>query len=176
MRLPILVTGIISLLAILAACAAPAYTTPAPAPAAAPQAAVPQYTIELQNKAGLGDYLTDSSGRTLYYFTKDTNDKSNATPAIVQNWPIFNAGVITVPASLHASDFGTITRDDGTQQTTYKGWPLYYFVKDLGPGDTLGQGVNNVWFVAGPEAQPAPLGAGAQKPMTEVVPKIWTGG
>ncbi|WP_430099136.1 COG4315 family predicted lipoprotein [Peribacillus simplex] len=40
-------------------------------------------------------------------------------------------------------------RDDGQKQTTYKGHPLYYFVKDKQAVDINGQGVNNVWFVLG---------------------------
>jgi predicted lipoprotein with Yx(FWY)xxD motif len=34
-----------------------------------------------------------------------------------------------------------ITRADGSLQTTYKGWPLYYFSKDAGPGDLKGENV-----------------------------------
>jgi predicted lipoprotein with Yx(FWY)xxD motif len=47
-------------------------------------------------------------------------------------------------------DFGAITREDGKRQTTYKGWPLYYYAGDKAPGDVLGQGLGNVWFVANP--------------------------
>ena len=32
--------------------------------------------------------------------------------------------------------------------------PLYYYVNDTKRGDTNGQGVNNAWYVAGPEATP----------------------
>ena len=42
---------------------------------------------------------------------------------------------------------GTITRDDGTTQVTYNGWTLYYFVDDAAPGDALGQGLGDVWFL-----------------------------
>ena len=42
---------------------------------------------------------------------------------------------------------GTITRADGTVQSTYNGWPLYYFSGDSAAGDVNGQGVNDVWWV-----------------------------
>ena len=44
----------------------------------------------------------------------------------------------------------TITRADGKKQTTYKGLPLYYFSKDVKPGDTTGQGFKDLWSVAKP--------------------------
>ena len=37
-------------------------------------------------------------------------------------------------------------RADGKMQTTYKGFPLYYWVDDKKMGDTLGQDVGNVWY------------------------------
>lgn len=49
---------------------------------------------------------------------------------------------------------GVISRADGTSQITYNGWPLYYWVKDAKPGDTTGQNVGNVWFVADPDISP----------------------
>ena len=51
---------------------------------------------------------------------------------------------------LKAADFGTITRADGQKQTTYKGMPLYYFGGDKAPGDTIGQGAKDVWYVVNP--------------------------
>jgi uncharacterized surface protein with fasciclin (FAS1) repeats/predicted lipoprotein with Yx(FWY)xxD motif len=52
---------------------------------------------------------------------------------------------------LNAADFGTIDRGDGVMQTTYKGWPLYYYVNDTLPGSTMGEGRSGVWFVAKPD-------------------------
>ena len=51
---------------------------------------------------------------------------------------------------MKAEDFGTITREDGQKQTTFRGFPLYYWVNDKAAGDTLGQNVNSVWFVVDP--------------------------
>jgi predicted lipoprotein with Yx(FWY)xxD motif len=85
----------------------------------------PAYTANVAGKSGGLNYLVDGRGMTLYYFARDVVGRSNATAAILQTWPIYYAPNPVVPASLNAADFGTITRDDGQKQTTYKGWPLY---------------------------------------------------
>jgi predicted lipoprotein with Yx(FWY)xxD motif len=133
------------LLPVLAACASGQTTAPAPS-----------YTVTTVNKAGIGDYLVDGKGMTLYYFTRDTAGKSNATGQVIANWPIFYAANIVIPSSLNASDFGRIAGFNGQMQTTYKGWPLYYYIKDQAPGDTLGQGVGGVWYVVNPQSVPLP--------------------
>lgn len=67
-------------------------------------------------------------------------------------WPPLVVGSIDeIKADSRAT--GTLalaTRDDGTKQVTYNGMPLYYFVTDKAAGDTTGQGVGGVWFVAAP--------------------------
>ncbi|NBD25777.1 plastocyanin/azurin family copper-binding protein [Paenibacillus glycinis] len=98
----------------------------------------------------LGNYLTDASGRTLYYFDKDTAGKSNCAGDCLVNWPAYSAGGTGVPTGVNAADWGTITRADGSMQSTFKGFPLYYFIKDAKAGDTLGQNVGSVWFVVDP--------------------------
>jgi predicted lipoprotein with Yx(FWY)xxD motif len=137
---------LVALMLPLAACTSAQTTTPAP---------TQEYTITTMTKAGIGDYLVDGKGMTLYYFTKDTTGKSNATAAIIAIWPIFYTANLALPSNLNAADFGAITRDDGSMQTTYKGWPLYYYIKDLAAGDTVGQGFNGVWFVVNPTTRPA---------------------
>jgi predicted lipoprotein with Yx(FWY)xxD motif len=107
----------------------------------------PDYTIMTAKTADLGEFLVDGQGRTLYYFIKDAPGVSSTTGPVAVNWPSFYAEKIEVPSNLNSSDFGTITRADGKKQTTFKGWPLYYFIKDMATGDIKGQKVNNVWFV-----------------------------
>lgn len=107
-------------------------------------------TVGIKAKDGIGNYLTDEKGMTLYLFKKDTPGKSACAGPCVDKWPLFAAEVVTVPEGLIAADFAVITRDDGKKQTTYKGLPLYYFFKDVKPGDTAGQGVNTVWYVVAP--------------------------
>jgi len=68
----------------------------------------------------------------------------------LSNWPVFYTANIVVPPSLNAADFGTYTRDNKIKQTTYKGYPLYYFVQDKTAGDTMGNQLSMVWFAVSP--------------------------
>jgi predicted lipoprotein with Yx(FWY)xxD motif len=112
---------------------------------------VPAYTVMMGTaKAAGGNYLTDGDGRTLYYFTKDSAGMSACTGNCLKNWPAFSASSFVVPSNMSPSDFGTITRSDGTTQATFKGYPLYYFVKDTKRGDVAGEGIANVWYVVDP--------------------------
>jgi predicted lipoprotein with Yx(FWY)xxD motif len=50
----------------------------------------------------------------------------------------------------------TITRDDGTMQVTYNGWPLYLFHADAAAGDTNGQGLDEfggLWYLVSPAGE-----------------------
>lgn len=124
-------------------------TSPPPSTTTAPPATsqAPSYTVNISSKPNLGNFLVDSQGMTLYYFTKDVINKSTAVGPVLAAWPLFNPAGFVVPPTLNAADFSTITRDDGQKVAAYKGWPLYYYAKDLAPGDILGEAVGGVWFV-----------------------------
>lgn len=108
--------------------------------------------IKLSNNDVLGDVLVDANGATLYFFTKDVNGESACTDgSCLANWPVFYVENLTPGEGLNLTDFAEITREDGEKQTTYKGWPLYYFANDSEPGDINGEAVSNVWFVAKPD-------------------------
>lgn len=115
-----------------------------------------EYTVDLASDEALGTFLVDGEGMTLYYFANDVPGSGASTcyDTCVERWPVFFAEEITVPAELNVTDFNGIVRDDGTTQTTYKGWPLYYYFQDKSPGDVKGQGVGGVWFVVNPENFP----------------------
>jgi predicted lipoprotein with Yx(FWY)xxD motif len=106
--------------------------------------------ITLQTSNTLGDILVDGNGKTLYVFTKDVSGQSLCTGGCLSDWPIYYASDIQPGAGINLSDFSTITRSDGAQQTTYKGWPLYYYAGDDAVGETNGEAVGSVWFVAKP--------------------------
>jgi predicted lipoprotein with Yx(FWY)xxD motif len=65
-------------------------------------------------------------------------------------------GKPTAAGAAIAADLGTITRPDGNTQVTYKGHPLYFFVKDVkdgDPGDTYGEAIKSFgaeWYVLAP--------------------------
>jgi len=92
--------------------------------------------------------LTSSYGKTIYTFDKDQagSGKSECVSTCANNWP----PVYVEPGIKLSGDFSYISRNDGQKQLTYKGKPLYFFVKDANPGDKTGDNVNNVWHVVTP--------------------------
>ena len=105
-------------------------------------------TIQLGQNTTFGSFLTDSKGMTLYYFANDIANTSNCIGQCQTIWPAFYAPQISVPDGLNPADFASIVTSSGANQTTYKGWPLYYYSGDKQPGDTNGDGVQKIWFVA----------------------------
>jgi predicted lipoprotein with Yx(FWY)xxD motif len=110
------------------------------------------YTVNVSSKAGLGTFLVDNKGLTLYWTTSDAVGVSNITGATLVAWPLFYVSNFNLPSSLKASDFGSIMRADESLQVTYKGYPLYYYSGDKVAGDTTGQGKGNIWFIVNPGA------------------------
>jgi predicted lipoprotein with Yx(FWY)xxD motif len=100
--------------------------------------------------------LVSPAGMTLYTFDKDPvgSGKSVCNDKCAVNWPPLKAAAQDKPGG----DFTIITRDDGSKQWTYKGKPLYLWVKDQKPGDVSGDGVNNVWRAVHQEHAPMPSG------------------
>jgi len=112
------------------------------------------HAIKIQEKEGIGKYLTDTEGKALYWFKKDSPGKSACTGPCLEKWPIYYREAVASPKEIKAEDFGAITREDGKIQTTFRGYPLYYWINDKQSGDTFGQGVNDVWFVINPDNFP----------------------
>ena len=95
----------------------------------------------------------DGDGNALYIFTRDTQngDSSACTDEVcVAEWPPLTtedeptAGVGAIQNLL-----GTITREDGSQQVTYNGWPLYLYSS----GSTSGHGAEGEWFLVNPSGK-----------------------
>ena len=108
------------------------------------------HAVQTMKKEGAGNYLADAKGTTLYWFTKDTPGKSACSGPCVEKWPLFFREKVMAGTGLKEGDFGTITREDGKKQTTFRGYPLYYWMGDKAKGDTNGQGMNKVWYVVDP--------------------------
>ena len=87
-----------------------------------------------------GGMLVDAHGMTVYTYDKDSAGKSACSGPCADNWPAVKAGDAPL-----AAPYGSITREDGTRQLTYKGKPLYTFVKDKKAGDKAGDKVKDVW-------------------------------
>ncbi|SFD09008.1 Secreted repeat of unknown function [Chitinophaga sp. CF118] len=108
-------------------------------------------SVKVATNATFGKILTDSLGKSLYFFSLDANGSSGCTGDCIAAWPVFYKEHLTIDTSLTSADFGTITRADGSKQTTYKGWPLYYYVGDTKAGDVTGEAVGKIWFLAKPD-------------------------
>jgi predicted lipoprotein with Yx(FWY)xxD motif len=91
---------------------------------------------------------------TVYLFEKDRGPRSSCTGACASFWPpVTTTGKPDAQGRAVAADLGTITRTDGTKQVTYKGHPLYYFVKDKDSGDAYGQAMKAFgaeWYALAP--------------------------
>lgn len=138
-------------LLLLAGCGGGATTPAAPAPA----------TVTLLSAtASFGSYLTDGSGRALYMWDADRGGTSTCYGDCAVAWPplLVTEGAEAGPG-VDGALIGTVARDDGAQQVTYGGWPLYHFAPDVAPGQLTGQGDTGfgaVWWVVAPDGKPLP--------------------
>lgn len=104
-------------------------------------------SVSLYNHSQYGDILTGPTGLTLYTFKNDTPGTSTCYDNCAASWPPLLVSRNAVAVGDLTGDFGVIVRKDGRYQVTYGGWPLYYWADDKQPGDTLGHGVGDVWYV-----------------------------
>ena len=109
----------------------------------------------------LGKILADAEGNVLYLFTNDSGPESTCYDDCAATWPPLLAdGPPTAGEGVTASELSTSPREDGGEQVTYAGRPLYHFAGDEQPGDTNGQGVGGVWFAVTPTGEPVEGTAG----------------
>jgi len=123
----------------------PAVTTTVPPGEVTTTAAEP---IEGVHVAGsdFGEILVDPDGFTLYVFDVDVGGESACYDACAGLWPPVPADA-PIGSGMDASLFGSTPRTDGEDQLTINDKPLYRYTPDTGPGDAMGQGFNDVWWV-----------------------------
>jgi predicted lipoprotein with Yx(FWY)xxD motif len=128
------------------------YSYPTSTPSTPPTQTQGAAVINTKVDPNLGTYLTGAKGMTLYTFANDSQGMSTCTGQCAMMWPPYKvSGTMPLLGGMGVNGtIGTITRSDGTMQLTYNGAPLYYYTKDMQPGDTFGQGFANVWSVAKP--------------------------
>jgi hypothetical protein len=117
---------------------------------------------------------------TVYTFDKDVagSGVSNCTAGCLTNWPALTIAAGSTPTgdSTVTGTLGTITRtDNGALQVTYNGKPLYFFGKDVAPGDTNGiypnwQAVVLAVAVTSPTPAPTATPQAATPPPTSTTP------
>ena len=113
-------------------------------------------TVGVRSHPDHGDILVGPDGMTLYMFDSDERGSgaSTCSGGCLDNWP-----PLTVEGTPEAGDgveaeLTTFERDDGSMQVAANGWPLYYFTPDEEPGDAMGQGAGDVWWVLDPQGRP----------------------
>lgn len=142
---------------------APSSSTPS---SAAPTSAALASPAAAELKTGAstaGKIVVDGKGMSVYFFTKDVKDSgtSACAGACVAMWPAVTTTSAAPSVEGVTGTIGTITTADGKKQLTINGLPVYYFANDKAPGDILGQGVNNVWYLVSPAGEMlkgAPMG------------------
>jgi predicted lipoprotein with Yx(FWY)xxD motif len=157
-----------ALMAVLAGCAGSPGTTTTTA--AAPSGTSPSATsaaptdgsttaaaaVDLKTaSSSAGTIVVDAKGMSVYFFTKDAKDSgtSACTGACLTMWPPLTTTSATPKVEGVTGTVGTITTPDGAKQVTLNGLPLYYYEQDKKPGDILGQGVNDLWYLANPAGE-----------------------
>jgi predicted lipoprotein with Yx(FWY)xxD motif len=112
----------------------------------------PGVTITTANSQ-FGQVLFDGDERAIYFFDKDTSDRSECYGECAAAWPpVLTKGEPEAVGTAEAKLLGTINRNDGSTQVTYKGRPLYYYVDDP-RGQILCHGVEEfggVWLAVEP--------------------------
>jgi len=109
-----------------------------------------------------GQIVVDGKGMSVYYYTKDVKDSgtSACTGGCLDAWPPVLATADTPVVDGVTGTVGTIATPDGKKQLTINGMPVYYYAKDLAPGDITGQGVGGVWYLVAPSGDMITAAAG----------------
>jgi predicted lipoprotein with Yx(FWY)xxD motif len=110
--------------------------------------------VEIEKTPKLGKVIATTHGRTLYLFRADHGTTSACYGKCASFWPPLLTGSKPMAMTgVKATLLGTTKRRDGKLQVTYKGHPLYTFVKDTKAGMTTGEGSNAFgakWYALAP--------------------------
>lgn len=149
-----------------AATASPAVTateTQSTTGTGAPEAAIPvtgQVEVKAAANFDYGPILVNGDGLPLYIYSQDTQNGGTSActdEECVAEWPpLTTEGTATAGPGAIQSLLGTITREDGTIQVTYNGWPLYLYSGDTSSETTNGQGAEPGWTLVSPAGKPIP--------------------
>jgi predicted lipoprotein with Yx(FWY)xxD motif len=100
-------------------------------------------TVKLRS-TGVGKVLVNSSGFTLYAFTKDSRNKDTCMKikGCAKVWPaLTTTGSPKAGSGVKASLLSTITLSGGVKQVTYAGHALYTYSESTEAGETSYVGV-----------------------------------
>lgn len=112
-----------------------------------------EFNLQTVSTSSHGEVLADSAGNVLYFFTPDAEGTSTCEGECLNSWPVFTVDSLAADENVPADQVGTSTRSDGSQQTTFNGWPLYYYSEDTQPAEVRGDQIESfggTWYVAKP--------------------------
>ncbi len=127
----------------------PPATTPPTTGGSSSSAVIQTATVPVKGQSET--VLINAQGKTLYYFTADSATQSALARKCVPIWPpllFTGSGGPTSSTSL-TGKLG-VQMDANGNQVEYNGHPLYTFSGDTAPGQTNGEGLFGMWFVATP--------------------------
>ncbi len=109
--------------------------------------------VKATANAKFGTILTDSAGKALYTFDRDTSATSTCTANCAVTWPALllpagGSAAIPNPPGVTGTLTGSPRPDGNGTQVVWNGKPLYRYSGDPNAGDTNGDGVGGVWHVA----------------------------
>jgi predicted lipoprotein with Yx(FWY)xxD motif len=97
-----------------------------------------------------GPILTTSSGYTLYVRLGDGFRHSGCYGLCLRAFPPeLTNGAPQATAGILAADLGVLTANNGWEQVSYGGHPLYRYRGDVKPGEISAQGKGKIWYVIG---------------------------
>lgn len=95
--------------------------------------------------------LNTAQGMTLYYRTSDAPPATVCSAGCASTWPPFIVSGSAAPTSVTSLPGKLTTMTDANgKQVAYNGHLLYTFSGDTAPGQTTGNGIAGIWFVAIP--------------------------
>lgn len=116
--------------------------------------ALAQASVGVAEHDEYGPYLVDGEGTSLYLFLPDAEEEDGSAcyGDCAAAWPPLTTEEETEASEgVDAELLGAIDREDGAEQVTFDGWPLYSFVQDKEAGDVAGQGVGDNWYLIAPD-------------------------
>ena len=133
----------------VAACGSSTTTGGSPYGTGSSSTVIQTTTVNVKGKSEV--VLTDAQGKTLYYYTLDPATQPTCSSSCAQLWhPLLFTGSGEPSSSTPLSGKLGVQMDANGTQIEYNGHPLYTFSGDTAQGQTNGDGLFGMWFVATP--------------------------
>lgn len=116
--------------------------------------------LQLADAPGLGRFIVDGSGRTLYAFSNDTATDATCYDSCADTFlPVLTTSTPAGGIGINVAAAGTVSRRDGDLQASYGGHPLYYYAGDTTPGQVNGHNLDlfgGQWYLVTPDGDRVP--------------------